>query len=130
MSLFDMVGQVLGSGEGGAGNILAAGQHLLEQNGGVQGLVQKFQQQGLGEVVASWVGNGQNLPISAEQIESVLGQPQIAELAGKFGFDTKTVSGTIAQHLPMLINQLTPNGSVEGGDMLSQGANLLKGFLK
>lgn len=133
MGLLDQIGGMLGGSQqqGGAGDILAAAQHLLEQNGGVQGLVQKFQQGGLGDAVASWVGTGQNLPVSADQIKQVLGNGQLNEIAGKLGLDPSQLSTQLAQHLPGLVDKLTPNGQVpQGGDLLAQGADLLKGFLK
>lgn len=133
MGLLDQIGGMLGGSQqqGGAGDILAVAQHLLEQNGGVQGLVQKFQQGGLGDAVASWVGTGQNLPVSADQIKQVLGSGQLNEIAGKLGLDPSQLSTQLAQHLPGLVDKLTPNGQVpQGGDLLAQGADLLKGFLK
>jgi uncharacterized protein YidB (DUF937 family) len=134
MGLLDQIGGMLGGSQqqGGTGDILAVAQHLLEQNGGVQGLVQKFQQGGLGDAVASWVGTGQNLPVSADQIKQVLGNGQLTEIAGKLGLDPSQLSTQLAQHLPGLVDKLTPNGQVPqgSGDLLAQGADLLKGFLK
>ncbi|MEQ6292565.1 YidB family protein [Vogesella sp. GCM10023246] len=127
MSLFDQLGGLLG-GEGNGG-LLQSAQTLLNDNGGVSGLVEKFQQGGLGEIVSSWVGTGDNLAISAEQIQSVLGNEQIAGLAAKLGLDSNQVAQQVAEHLPTLIDRLTPNGEVpQGGDLLSQGASLLGGL--
>lgn len=129
MSLFDQLGGLLG-GEGNGG-LLQSAQTLLNDNGGVSGLVEKFQQGGLGEIVSSWVGTGDNLAISAEQIQSVLGNEQIAGLAAKLGLDSNQVAQQVAEHLPTLIDRLTPNGEVpQGGDLLSQGASLLGGLFK
>lgn len=129
MSLFDQLGGLLG-GEGNGG-LLQSAQTLLNDNGGVSGLVEKFQQGGLGEIVSSWVGTGDNLAISAEQIQSVLGNEQIAGLAAKLGLDSSQVAQQVAEHLPTLIDRLTPNGEVpQGGDLLSQGASLLGGLFK
>jgi hypothetical protein len=66
---------------------------------GLQGLVQQFTQGGLGEVVQSWVGTGQNLPISGEQIAKVLGNGQLAQLAQQFGLNPDTVAAQLAQVL-------------------------------
>ncbi|MFC3532116.1 YidB family protein [Vogesella facilis] len=127
MSLFDQLGGLLG-GEGNGG-LLQSAQTLLNDNGGVSGLVEKFQQGGLGEIVSSWVGTGDNLAISAEQIQSVLGNEQIAGLAAKLGLDSNQVAQQVAEHLPTLIDRLTPNGEVpQGNDLLSQGASLLGGL--
>ncbi|MDP2228394.1 MAG: YidB family protein [Moraxellaceae bacterium] len=133
MGLLDEVGKMLGSAQGGSGgsDLLSLGQQLLSQNGGLEGLLKQFQDKGLGDVVASWVGNGQNLPISAEQIQQVLGNEQVAGIARQLGIDPQQASAKLAQVLPGLIDTLTPGGQMpQGGDLLAQGASLLKGFLK
>ena len=79
MGLFDQLTEMVsGQQAGGLGGALS---DLLNQQGGVSGLVEKFQSGGLGEVVNSWVGSGENLPVSAEQVQQVLGNEQIAGLA-------------------------------------------------
>ncbi|MFC3626374.1 YidB family protein [Vogesella amnigena] len=128
MSLFDQLGGMLG---GDNSQLLQSAQTLLNDNGGISGLVEKFQQGGLGDIVSSWVGTGANLPISAEQIQAVLGNEQIAGLAAKLGLDSSQLSQQVAEHLPGLIDRLTPNGEVpQGNDLLSQGASLLGGLFK
>lgn len=128
MSLFDQLGGMLG---GDNSQLLQSAQTLLNDNGGISGLVEKFQQGGLGDIVSSWVGTGANLPISAEQIQAVLGNEQIAGLAAKLGLDSSQLSQQVAEHLPGLIDRLTPDGEVpQGNDLLSQGASLLGGLFK
>ena len=130
MSLFDQVVGALSAGEsGGQGNLLQTVMHLVNnsQTGGVQGLIQSFQQGGLGDIVNSWVSSGQNLPISAEQIQSVLGGSGLQELAAKLGISPAQASGSLAEMLPQMVDKMTPNGEVpQGGDLLSQGMDLLK----
>jgi uncharacterized protein YidB (DUF937 family) len=136
MGLLDEVGKMLSGGQstgdagaGGVANIAVVVEHLMAQEGGLQGLLTKFQQGGLGDVVASWVGTGQNLPISADQISKVLSNTQIGELAAKLGVDPQQASTYLAQYLPELVSKLTPNGQVpQGNDLLAQGAALLKGL--
>lgn len=129
MSLFDQLGGLLGGQDSPA--LLQAANTLLQNNGGVAGLVEKFQNGGLGEIVSSWVSTGANLAITPEQIQSVLGNEQIAGLAAKLGLDSSQLSQQVAEHLPALIDRLTPNGEVpQGGDLLSQGASLLGGLFK
>ncbi|MBM5572554.1 MULTISPECIES: YidB family protein [Deefgea] len=130
MGLLDtLAGQFLGSNnaEGSMGALAG----LLEQQGGVSGLLEKFQQGGLGEVAQSWVSSGENLPISAEQIESVLGSELVASVAEKFGVDPQAAAGQISTLLPQLIDGLTPNGEVEAGqqDLVGAAMGLLKGKL-
>ncbi|MGN6209574.1 YidB family protein [Asticcacaulis sp.] len=104
-------------------------------NGGLEGLVAKFEKGGMGEVVQSWIGAGSNLPISAEQIQAVLGSEQVAGLAKSMGID----SSQLAHALPGLIDHLTPGGQIpQGGigDILGQAmgkggfGDILGGLLK
>lgn len=95
--------------------------------GGIAGLVQAFQQGGLGDIVNSWVSTGKNLPVSGDQLTSVLGNDFMGGLAKQLGVGTQEASGSLASVLPGLIDQLTPNGQLpQGGDLLSQGLSMLK----
>lgn len=78
--------------------------------GGMSGLVQKFHANGLGEIVNSWIGPGGNHPITAEQIEKVLGQDRIGAIASKFGMSADDASGKLASLLPTIVDKLTPGG--------------------
>lgn len=98
--------------------------------GGISGLVSAFQKNGLGDTVASWISNSTNLPISAEQIQSVLGQGPLQDLASQMGLSTTDVASTLSEKLPGLVDQLTPNGELPSGDLMAQGMGLLKGFMK
>jgi uncharacterized protein YidB (DUF937 family) len=82
------------------------------QAGGLSGLVTKFQQGGLGDVVGSWVGTGQNLPISADQLQQVLGPDALSGLAAKFGLSPGDLGGQLSQLLPQAVDRLTPNGQM------------------
>lgn len=130
MGLFDQVAGALAGGEaGGQSGLLQAVMQLVNDPkiGGLQGLVQTFQQGGLGEIVNSWVSTGQNLPISAEQIQSVLGGSSLQDIAAKLGVSQEQASGSLADMLPQLVDSMTPNGQLpEGGDWLAQGMGLLK----
>ena len=78
--------------------------------GGLGGLIAKFQRAGLGNVVSSWVGSGQNQPVSGEQLTDVLGADTIAELAEKLGTSQGDAAGQLSDILPDLIYRLTPQG--------------------
>ena len=123
MGLFDSIaGAVLGKVMGGEqGGIAGIASELLNQHGGLTGVLDKFKQGGLGDLAASWVGKGDNLPISADQISSVLGSGTLAGLAEKFGISPETLSAQLAQHLPGMVDKVTPDGEVNAGsnDMLS-----------
>jgi uncharacterized protein YidB (DUF937 family) len=113
----------------GQSQLMQAAMTLIQQNGGLPGLLQKFQQSGLGQHAESWVSSNANLPISADQLHQVLGSGAIASIASQLGMDHAQVSGGLAQLLPQLVNQLTPNGSVPANhaDLLSEGLSLLAG---
>ncbi len=109
--------------------------HLMEmihsQPGGLSGLLQNFHDKGLGELVTSWVGTGQNLPISADQIQHVLGSEQVQQLAAKLGIPSGVVSSQLAQLLPTVVDKLTPSGEVPNqSSLLETGMTLLKSLSK
>jgi uncharacterized protein YidB (DUF937 family) len=111
-------------------------QMINNQPGGLSGLVQQFHDKGLGGLVSSWVSTGQNLPISADQLQHVLGSQQVTELAAKAGISPEMASSHLTQLLPMLIDKLTPNGqlpdasaaSTSSSSMLEAGLDMLKGL--
>jgi uncharacterized protein YidB (DUF937 family) len=118
MTILEKVTEVLGiqSDAGGSGNA-AILEHVTAlvnnpQTGGLQGLVQQFQNKGLGDVVNSWISNGANQPISGDQVAQVVGQDRLAAIASKVGMQPDQISGLIAQHLPDVIDKLTPSGKV------------------
>lgn len=113
---------------GGGDNPIGAVLELVQKYpGGISGLVSAFQEKGLGEVAASWVGTGANLPISAGQIASVLGDGPLAGIAEKLGVSSGEAGGQLASLLPQVVDKLTPGGAIEEG-ALGQGMDLLKGL--
>ncbi len=129
MGLFDSIaGAVLGKVGGEQGNMAQVAIDLFNQNGGLNGILDKFKEGGLGEAAASWVGTGENLAISPEQVSNVLGDGAIADLAAKFGISPETISAQIAEHLPRMVDKLTPDGEVpaESGGLLSTILGMLK----
>ena len=104
---------------------------VLAQNGGVQGLMNKFSQGGLGGIFSSWVGTGENQPVSASQVQNALGSEQVQALAAKIGVDPAVASGLIAQFLPKVVDKLTPAGQVDPNADHQQGlAALLPSLLQ
>lgn len=129
MGLFDSVaGAVLGKLGGDQGGMAQVAMEMFNQNGGLSGILEKFKEGGLGETAASWVGTGANIPVSAEDISNVLGNGTIAAMAAKFGINPETLSAQIAEHLPSVIDKLTPDGEVpaESGGLLSTVLGMLK----
>lgn len=134
MGLLDTVlGTVMGKMQEQTGLASVVGGLLANDGGqgGLPGLVEKFNQAGLGETVQSWIGSGSNLPISAEQLQAVLGSDALAGIAAKLGVDPVQASGALAQLLPGLVDQLTPQGSApaeglgKNGDLMGLLGSLL-----
>ncbi len=96
--------------------------------GGLAGLMQQFQQAGLGQQAGSWVSTGENMPISADQLTKVFGSSQIEQMASNVGMDASQFGGQLSQLLPQLIDQLTPNGQVPTGGVEEPLAALSKFF--
>jgi uncharacterized protein YidB (DUF937 family) len=71
-----------------------------------------FQEKGLGGIVGSWIGTGQNLPISADQLNSVLHCDALNQVASKFGIDPNMLQSAMTQILPHVVDQMTPNGQI------------------
>jgi uncharacterized protein YidB (DUF937 family) len=127
--LEDMAGKEVSGMLANSSNPLASSvmQMINNQPGGLSGLLQQFHDKGLGGLVSSWVGTGQNLPISADQLQNVLGSEQVKELAAKAGISPDAVSSHLAQLLPMLVDKLTPNGQVpQSSSLVEEGMGMLK----
>ena len=117
MSLLDALKGLAGGQGATSGNpTLDVIGGLIQKAGGVGGLVSSLEQGGLGSVVGSWVGNGANQSVSGSQLGQALagtaaGQ-HVEAMAQKMGVDPSQVLGQLAQHLPEVVNHLTPNGQV------------------
>ena len=121
MGLMDQLGQAAGGamgGQAGQNPLLQALTSLLGQNssvGGLAGIVQSFQKNGLGDIVNSWVSTGKNLPITPEQVKQGMGSDFLSQLAGKAGVSPDAASTQLSTLLPSVIDKVTPNGKVESG---------------
>jgi len=129
MSIFDTFASALGGSGTTAGRFAQAAIGTIQSgpHGGLDGLLERFRQHGLAEQVQSWIGTGHNLPITAEDIQRVLGSGQVAELARRAGVDAKVASAELAGMLPQIVDKLTPGGQMPSSDMLAQGLSILKG---
>jgi uncharacterized protein YidB (DUF937 family) len=117
MSLLDTLASSLGksSPEGGGGStalIAMAMEFVNNQPGGLNGLIQRFHEQGAGDIVSSWIGTGENKPVSPDTVTNVLGADKVGELAQKAGVPGDQLSGMLASVLPHLVDRATPNGEV------------------
>lgn len=122
MSLFNSLISTVASGlvqdTNGDGKIQAVEliQQLLQQNGGNLGtLLGQLQQSSLGNAVETWIGNGENAQIDANQVQNALGE-HLNQAATNLGLSSNQASSVLAQYLPQIINTLTPNGTVADTD--------------
>lgn len=99
---------------------------LLSRRGGLQAMISKFDQGGLGPIISSWISTGANSPVRPDQIRDVL-REDLSELAAEAGTDAQAAAVGVAEVLPSLIDQLTPNGEPVEGDALQQGLRELLG---
>src|SRR6185369_14816026 len=114
--------------QGQRGNLpLQIALSMLQQNGGVEGVLGKFRQGGLAQHADSWVSTGQNMNISADQLQQVFGSSTISDLASRVGMPADHAGSAMAQMLPDIINRLTPQGQVteNSNDEISQGLSAL-----
>lgn len=128
MGLLDSVAGALGSQRtAGGGDLLGAVIGMLangSQVGGLAGLAERFRQGGLGDVVNSWIGSGENLPVSPGQLQDVLGSDVLSQLAQQFGIGSGDLAGQLSQLLPQAVDQATPGGRVPEGGLGDIGALL------
>lgn len=143
MGLLDgILGSVLGGNSGGGSNPLlqiamqmlankgggGTGGGAMDAMGGLGGIISAFQKGGLGHLTDSWVGTGDNLPVSGDQLSQVLGSDKISQIASQLGMSQSDAAGGLAKILPDLINHVTPNGQVPASHSMVEDA--LSMFLK
>ena len=128
----DPLGAILsglsGESRGGAGNILLQlGLSMLQQNGGLEGVLGKFRQAGMGAQADSWVSTGPNMNISPDQLQEVLGSGALSDIASKLGMSEDQAGSAMSQVLPELVDQLTPQGQVtdQSNNSIAEGLDAL-----
>jgi uncharacterized protein YidB (DUF937 family) len=94
-------------------------------SGGLAGLVRQFESQGLGQLIGSWMGPGENLPISGAELQGVLGERRLAEAAQRLGLPPAAAASTLAAVLPAVVDRVTPNGALDD-ELLHQGLDWLE----
>ena len=132
MGMLDgLLGGLMGGGAGaaqqGQSPLVMMALQLIQQNGGLPGIISKLQNGGMAQQVGSWVATGQNVPISGSQLQEVLGSGSIGQIAQQLGLSHGDASSGLAQVLPQLIDHLTPHGQVpdDHSDMLAQALSAL-----
>ncbi len=131
--LEDIAGRVLGTGQkGGQTALIDAVVGMLgnKSAGGLTGLAEQLAGKGLGDIVNSWVGTGENLPVTPEQIQNGLGSKMIDQLGKQTGLAPDQVTSHLSELLPQIVDKLTPNGKIQEEKIVSQGAELLQSLFK
>ena len=144
MGMLDgLLGSLMGGNSGGGGSnpllqiamqMLAnkggggTGGGAMDAMGGLGGIVSAFQKGGLGHLADSWVGSGDNLPVSGDQLTQVLGSDKIGQIASQLGMSQGDAAGGLAKILPDLINHVTPNGQMPANHSMVEDA--LSMFMK
>jgi len=133
MGLLDgLLGRVLqgaGTNAGQGGNPLVhMALLLLQQNGGIEGVLAKLQQAGYGATGQSWIGTGANQPIDADALTRIFGHGQLGALAQSLGINPQDAAGGLAQVLPHVVDHMTPTGGVPDntGDMIAEALSALQ----
>src|SRR5262249_54883544 len=110
MGLFDgMLGGIVGA------SMVSVVNGILEQHGGVQGVVSEFEKNGLGPTVRSWVGTGPNQAVSPADMHRVLGPDLLQQLPAKSGLSVQELAEKLSQVLPHAVDRLTPDGTIPKG---------------
>ena len=111
-----VLSSILGGGQGGMGGQMGGGQAGGPMAGGLGGLLSQFQQAGLGNIAQSWVGGGDNHPVSPEQLQNVFGQDRVQDMANQAGMDQGDFLHQLSQHLPRAVDGMTPDGQMPTDD--------------
>jgi uncharacterized protein YidB (DUF937 family) len=141
MGLLDAVlGSMLGGGQaqpqqaGGAGALVQILAGMLAQQGGgsslggLASLAEQFQRGGLGDVMNSWIGKGENLPISPDQLGGVLGGDILGKLTQHTGMAQGDLLGQLSQLLPQMVDHATPDGQIPAGGGIGDIGSILARF--
>jgi uncharacterized protein YidB (DUF937 family) len=107
MGMFDgVLGGIVGA------SMVSVVNGVIEQHGGLQGVIKQFETNGLGPTIRSWVGTGPNQPISPDEVHKALGPDLLQQLAAKSGLSVSDLTQRLSQVLPDVVDKLTPNGAI------------------
>lgn len=139
-----MLGNILGSvassilnnSGNGQSTAMQLIQALLQSQGGIEGIIKRFQESGLEGILKSWISTDEkNQPISANQVVEVVGQENMSQAAQKVGVSELDASNLLAEYLPKMVDMLTPNGQLPDlnnlnvNDLIAQAAKGMLGKL-
>jgi uncharacterized protein YidB (DUF937 family) len=110
MGMFDgLLGGIVGAG------MVSVVNGIIEKHGGLQGVVNEFDRNGLGATVKSWVGTGPNQTISPAEVHRVLGPDLLQQLSAKSGLSVEDLAEKLSHLLPQAVDKLTPDGAIPKG---------------
>lgn len=112
-------------GQGQEGGLTSLSKFLSE-NGGLQGLTSKLSNSGLGQQVHSWVGTGENRPVTGSEVQHAVDPQSLEQLAQQTGTTPEQASENVAKVLPQMVNEATPDGKVPADDPFAKGMDALK----
>lgn len=118
-ALINIVAGMLANSQGGA----AGGSGGL---GGLAGLAEQFQRAGMGDVMSSWIGKGENQAIAPDHLGNVLGGDLLGKLTQQTGMGQGDLLGQLSQLLPQMVDKATPDGAIPSGGLGDIGAILGK----
>ena len=137
MGLLDgILGSMMGGMMGGPGAPGAQAQNpwlrmalqILQQNGGIEGILARMRQAGYGQQAQSWIGTGQNMPIDPSVLSQIFGREQMGQIAQQMGTSREEAQGELAQVLPRVVDEMTPQGQVPDNhsDLVNQALAILQ----
>jgi uncharacterized protein YidB (DUF937 family) len=122
MDFMKMGQELLGDKMGDLGGVMQALSGLTSGEGlDIAGIAEKLKEGGLGDQVSSWLGDGDNSPVSADQVTNALGSDRISEMAARLGIDAGSAAETLSQVMPSLMDKMSSGGSLL--DSLGSGGN-------
>ena len=129
MGVLDQITSKLGGQDGQEGG-LASIQNFFSSNGGLQGLTEKLSNSGMGKQVQSWIGTGHNEPISSQQVQQAVDPNELHTMAQNAGISDEEASEQLAQAMPQMVNEATPQGQIPQQDPFAKGLDSIKRMLK
>jgi uncharacterized protein YidB (DUF937 family) len=129
MGILDDISAKLGGQQGQEGG-LASLQQMFSSNGGLQGMMSKLTNSGLGQQVQSWVGTGENQPVTGHQMQQAMDPNELHHMAEQAGMSDEETSDQIARAMPQMVNDATPQGQIPEQDPFAKGLDSLKRMLK
>jgi uncharacterized protein YidB (DUF937 family) len=118
----------LGGKQGSDGGV-ALLHKMVRSSGGLQGLVWKLSRGGLGQQVGSWVGTGENQPVTGPQVQRAIDPRQLIAMADQAGMTPEETSEELASVLPVVVNKATPQGQLPDADPFAKGLEKVKRML-